>query len=316
VSGFLITRVIAGQKGGLLNVVKREFYARRCGRILPLLLFCLLLGAAARIISGGDADPRWAHSFGSCKDVSDPFFWGSLFFFIFNWYRCFAPVHGLHWEVLWSLSIEEQFYLFYPILIGFLGNRRRLVASLAGIVVFGIIFRCLTGTNLAVYSSFGNFDAIALGALLFILSENYGELLRKNPSLCRTLCIGGSVLLMTAFFFTNPYDDKNFGSTYVAVGLFLFLMGGLRLNLFKGRISAALCLPGRLSYGCYLLHPMVIFLSWPFLAGKTWPLSYGLFVGAVVAVAWISYKGFEVPMNRVFRGAFLDLWPGEKRQGA
>ncbi len=315
VSGFLITRVIARQLGGLFSFEARHFYARRCGRILPLLLLSLGVGALVRLFWRGGDVPRISDTFGQGAEVGTPLFWVSLLLFLFNWYRAFQPVHGFHWEVLWSLSIEEQFYLFYPLLLLRLRSRSKLLLVLAGFILWGWLYRvlCFRHVNQAVYSSFGNFDAIAFGALLYVLSEEWGAFLRSHARVCWWLCAIGMLLLAGGLFATNPYDNRNWGSTLVAGGLFLFLLGAMPLGLGNGRFLRWLSLPGRLSYGCYLLHPMVLFLIWPLLDGKDWVASYGFFVGGVVATAWISYHGFEAPMNQWFRRGFLALWPGQKR---
>jgi peptidoglycan/LPS O-acetylase OafA/YrhL len=109
------------------------------------------------------------------------------------------------------------------------------------------------------------------------------------------------MLLAAANLFTNPYRNKNMGSTAVAFGLFLFLMGALNAPLFLHPLFRVLAFPGRLSYGGYLLHSSVLYLAWPLLRQAPFAGSLLIFVSLVLAIAWLSKHFFERPANLTIR---------------
>ncbi|MGJ9418091.1 acyltransferase family protein [Massilia sp. CMS3.1] len=122
ISGFLITTRIAGQDGDLKRVDLRRFYAARAARILPLLgLVLALLTALALMGVPGFAPEPGQQSVGGLL--------GAALTFTFNWYEGRTGWAPAGWDVLWSLSIEEVFYLGFPLLCLAL-PRRLLVGSL------------------------------------------------------------------------------------------------------------------------------------------------------------------------------------------
>jgi peptidoglycan/LPS O-acetylase OafA/YrhL len=117
VSGFLITRLLAQSPGGLDKPNLRFFYSRRVGRIVPLyvltLLVCMLLLFVVPPLdpSSFKANLQISH------DPLEPLFWISLMTFTLNWFTTFFSAQhpfGGAWGILWSICIEEQFYLFIP----------------------------------------------------------------------------------------------------------------------------------------------------------------------------------------------------------
>ncbi|HET9869200.1 MAG TPA: acyltransferase, partial [bacterium] len=313
VSGFLITKTIAQGRGGLFKPDIRDFYVRRIGRILPLLGLSIAAGIGAIFFIPASA-PHLSYCLGGQQSRYEPLFWVSIPFFSFNWFRAFISRHdyGLHWDVLWSLSVEEQFYLFYPYCLRKIGSKNGLYLFLGSWVLLGLAVR-LGGVlffpdekywNLG---SFANFDDIAMGCLLYLVRERHGKELGREKWLCRFLCLSGLFMLLGAYGATPTdldYGRRIFGNTLVGGGVFLLLLGGLQLDGFKSGFWAPLRWPGKLSYGAYLLHPLVLFFLWPVLSGFSWLPAFLLFSGAVSGIAWVSYRSFEVPINHWVRSRF------------
>jgi peptidoglycan/LPS O-acetylase OafA/YrhL len=311
VSGFLITRMLASTSPSLYQPRFGHFYARRAGRILPLMLLTTLIGAAM-VFLHPKTPGAYSYCFRSPSASFDPPFWISLWTFSFNWYRIFhqnaSPSLGLHWDVLWSLSIEEQFYLFYPPLLARLGGEGRLVRFLAAVIFLAPLsayaaFRFYGPSYLIFMNSFTPFGSIALGSLLYILSEKYRPLLGKNRGWCMGLCWGGAALMAAVYFGTfweNPVDCV-YGPFAISVGVFVFLLGALHLKLFESKKFRILSLPGKVSYGAYLLHPAVLFCMAPLLWGSGAGTYYSVFILGTFGAAWISYRYYERPMNRWIR---------------
>ncbi len=315
VSGFLITRLIDGQGKGLFSPSFKTFYARRVARIFPLFFLTILLGLAAAYLLPR-AMPRFNYCFLADPGQFNFLFWSSLFTFSFNWYCALSAgkLIAVAWGVMWSLSVEEQFYIFYPLLLKRLGRAGPYLAFLSAMVVLGPLWRFAMGRLSPSYSewgkfgSFGSFDQIAFGALLYFVAKKYGPFLGLRPRLCALACLSGVALLALAYLGTDTYDHRSedvVGASCVALGSFLLLLGGLHLRFFQSAFWAPLAWPGKYSYGIYLLHIFVFYFSYPLLIAHGDLLTaYVLFVLISTGVAALCYHFFEAPANLAVRRAF------------
>jgi peptidoglycan/LPS O-acetylase OafA/YrhL len=85
---------------------------------------------------------------------------------------------------------------------------------------------------------------------------------------------------------------------------FFFLLGGLRLDFFESKAWGWLAFPGKLSYGCYLWHPLVLLFLAPWLLRMNFTVALLVFALTTTWVASISYFFFEQPANRWVRKTF------------
>jgi peptidoglycan/LPS O-acetylase OafA/YrhL len=315
VSGFLITRLIASQPKGLLRPDLKNFYSRRVGRIFPLLLLVVLLGVGIMLLT-----PIAPSHMGFClKNPNasfEPSFWVSILLFVFNWYRGFVipggQDFGIHWDVLWSLSIEEQFYLFYPLILKRLGTVRNLFWLLLIFIVVGPLVSVVgvffyPNQNHWPINSFSNFNLIAMGCLLALICDRYKNQFEKNKIGCAFFTIAGVFILVRTFFAGHTeldYSNRIWSPFAIGAGTFLLLLGGLHLKFFQSKWLAPFALPGKLSYGGYLLHASVLYFLWPLLTKTSEWEAFLLFFSVTVMVAWISYRFFEMPANLFIRKIF------------
>jgi peptidoglycan/LPS O-acetylase OafA/YrhL len=303
VSGFVISRLIASESGGLFNPDYRNFYSRRVGRILPLLVLACLIGIT---MISFFSKPSGAFEY-VFQDIHKPLtrsFWVSVVTFSVNWYQIFSPHSyiGLQWSVLWSLSIEEQFYFFYPLVLKRLQNKRNLTLFLIAVIVLGPVLGKLFQLffkNIIVpeRNSFENFSFIAIGCLLYLVSTRYEEVLSKNKMKSVQLCLLGLVLVGTAYSPHFLLADRLLGEMLMAWGGFFFLLGGLHLNIFNSKHWSIFTSIGRLSYGGYLYHAVVLYFLWPFLMGKNDFFDFFILSAATFFLAGLSFRFFEVPAN-------------------
>ena len=166
-SGFLITGILLDSKGDDLKRSFKHFYLRRSLRIFPIYYFSLLvLFLAAALLQDG---PAWLENTYHYK------FW--FLFYLNNWITPFADTLLGHF---WSLAVEEQFYLLWPLLVFSLG-RRALISVCIGLIVLAPAFRyALTifqpeHAHLTAYVwTPARLDALAIGALLAISRQVKG----------------------------------------------------------------------------------------------------------------------------------------------
>jgi peptidoglycan/LPS O-acetylase OafA/YrhL len=317
VSGFVITRMLAGTRG-FSSLDLKGFYARRAGRIFPLLAVILIVGLLVLQFHPA-ADYRMALFFRDTRSQFGWDFWISILTFTFNWHVILkskiSPI-SYHWGVLWSLAVEEQFYLFYPLLVRSLKRQGRIVTFLWMVVVSGILFRTwvyyeVPGNNLlSSIASFGTFDQIALGALVYFFSPAVGKLSKRNGWLPYFLLAIGMAFFGAIYFGTSFRDtgDLILGPTLLAMGCALVILGGLQVKGFTSLFWRVLSWPGKLSYGCYLWHTTVLFFLWPLLHATHGLIALVLFVLSTWVWAAGSYYGFEIPANNRVR-AFFGIGP-------
>jgi peptidoglycan/LPS O-acetylase OafA/YrhL len=314
ISGFLITRLIASRPGGLFKPDYRNFYSRRLGRIIPLLVLVLILGILVRA-----GMPGYSTAFAVCLKLLPRlgwFFWISMATFCLNWYKFFGgPFNGLHWDVLWSLSIEEQFYLFFPLCLKKMSSEKNLHVFLWFFILLGPMVRLVgvwkyPDNPYWNSNSFAQFELIAIGSLLYLFSERYRVLLGENQAVCWFFCLAGGFILFRTFWELPTdfdYFRKIFSFSFIGWGTFLFLSGGINIKLFDSKYLAPFALPGKLSYGGYLFHSLVLYFLWPLISNKVETVGFPVFAISTLLVAALSYRFYEVPAN-----LWVRRWAGSR----
>jgi peptidoglycan/LPS O-acetylase OafA/YrhL len=239
-SGFLITGILLDSKRN--PHFYRSFYTRRALRILPpyyaLLLLLLLLHSS---------------SFG---------FVGLSFVYLANLTTLFGIACG--YGPLWSLAVEEHYYIFWPAVVHKLTSRRLAAVSL-GIAVFVPILRAACfhwgwgRDGLAWYTWFVA-DGLAAGSLLAIILRTAINRIQVTR-LCATLLGSGIVLGVLGRPFGITTRERLLGGALQHTTINIFFAGVLLLFLLVGTGSrkhyvnnSALRFFGYISYGLYLDH--------------------------------------------------------------
>jgi len=294
-SGFLITRTTMAREPDLFRLSLRGFYLRRIARIQPLFLLAVLFGAAMLLIGDPSSHP-FQDAYRNPHAQFTGEFWASLFSFTNNWERILRDGYwGLHWDVMWSLAIEEQFYLGFPLLILWAGRRRRLYAALGAIVALGLATR-ITGSALhwgflaRDMNSLVCFDTLALGVLLALVGDRLPHG-RRVTLPCLAL---GAAMIAYAFY--------HGGVAWLIVGALLFIHGAAYAEIFTNWIWRAIARIGALSYGMYLIQATAIYLASPWLGQLPFVIGYALIVAIAWAIAEVSFRMYEAPMNAWIRG--------------
>ncbi len=316
ISGFLITRILDQAPGGAFKAGWGRFYAHRVGRIVPLLVLDILIGLCFWIFLK-KSSLLFACCFHLPKHPGDLTFWLPLLFFAFNWARAYWSLNrwgdiSLHWGVLWSLAVEEQFYLFYPLILNFLKRPRNLGFFLGALLALGFGWRWFVfqqpldnGFDWK-WGSFGYFDQIGLGIGLYFLQKNWGPGLRTRPSWSLGLALIGFAGFAVVFWTTSSAElfDSFYAPWSAAAALALALLGGLNLPWLESKFFWIFSLPGKYSYGNYLFHTTVLYFLSPRLMGGNIYFSFPIFAAVSTAVAALSFHFFETPANRWIRRKF------------
>jgi peptidoglycan/LPS O-acetylase OafA/YrhL len=288
ISGYLITLLLVREHAGSGRIDLVAFYARRARRIFPaaLVLILLVLIATALVLPAADF-----------KRVGDSAVCAALF--VSNFY--FQNATGGYFDPssdsmpllhLWSLSVEEQFYLLWPLLLlGLLRFRVRLVPALAilAIASFGLAeWLIRIDPHAAFYQMPARFWELAAGGLVAVMPR------RRLPASVIWL---GLVIAVGACFL--PMAHFPGGGALPAVAGAALLLAGINAGATNPLLaSRPMVWIGLISYSLYLWH-------WPLLAiYRATTLGDGslqvrLSLCAVaVALAFASYRYVETPFRR------------------
>ncbi len=311
VSGFLITRMLVEHKSNFSYIDWKDFYVKRAARIFPL--FLLVVGVGLFLVKmplewrkDGKMFCLW-----SGPDGFSPVFWVSLATFTFNWFLVFkikTAGIGIYWGIFWSLAVEEQFYFTYPLWLKALGNRLKALFGLSVVILLVLGIRVLVFYFLpaSALNSWQGYDSIALGALLYFAEEKLGREIDGKPSSAFWLAATGLIICCILYFNGSLLDESGqvFSPFFFSLGGALFILGGLHVQLFRHRPMEILSWPGKLSYACYLWHSAFLFLFWPLLGKIGGMDSLFVFMAGVWAMAYVSYRWFELPWNKRIRSCF------------
>jgi peptidoglycan/LPS O-acetylase OafA/YrhL len=288
-SAFLITSILLREREVTGGISLRRFYLRRILRIWPLYFLLIAVGVVL------------AHTM--AKQSLPWYYVAGYLLFVGNWVHAVFGRPESICSPLWTVSIEEQFYLIWPLLMKMLRRRGMIVAA---IVTFLLATVCRLGFMLAgssggfiYYGSVSRCDSLALGILLALFAERLPRLTRR----VRWLLLAGGLLGWVA---SSAWLNEQPGPVDIRM-----VLGRLIVSLAAGAILYA-CLHshsklvrgewvvrlGKISYGLYMLHltGILIMLSlfrpvwgWQLLATK----ALGFVMTVILAMA--SYRWVESP---------------------
>jgi peptidoglycan/LPS O-acetylase OafA/YrhL len=308
VSGFLITSTALRRWGSLAAVSIPDFYRLRFARIAPLLL---LLLTVLSILHLADV-PNFVVSaktggLGRALIAALTFHVNVL-----EAHRGYLPGN---WDILWSLSVEEMFYLFFPLVCRLTSKRNLMIPLLVGFVVLGPFGRTVFTHGNPVwreYSYLGGMDAIAMGCLTAILLRR----IKVSGTAIRACAILGTALLVFILCLGNLAQKLGFeriglDMSIVALGACLVITAAATTQWRAPLILAPLLRLGQRSYEVYLTHMFVVFgLFMVFVRiGKPMPGVPVVFLLVILAAGLLGElvaRVYSEPMNRLLRRRWRD----------
>jgi len=322
ISGFLITTWSLKRWGGLSQLNRRQFYLMRFARIVPCLVALLVILS----ILDRAGVPRFAIN--TQHTSLGRALLAALTFHV-NWLEARTGYLPAAWDILWSLSVEEVFYVFFPLLCTLVRKPAILIALLSCFLVIGPFARVSTQNELwADYGYLSCMDGIALGCLVAMISAK----IKLGDQANLALRIVGALLCLLIIVFRGTASrlalyKVGLDVTVLGIGTALLLIAlqktfeasGSRPdsapasgNKFAAarkaifRSTSFLRWFGRNSYEVYLTHMLVV---WPmvllflyFRLSINWSPLWFLIATALAGVCgYLVARFYSEPLNHWLR---------------
>ena len=302
ISGFLITEILLRYKHSSNSVSNslKKFYVRRIIRIFPIYYLYLLVTAILYFSTLHEQLP-WALSY------------------TYNFYEQKYPIAPMYIHI-WSLSIEEQFYLFWPLLILLIPNR-----FISKMILLVILVAIISRLSFPAFNhrlfTVSCLDAFGIGALFAYLKREKLALLQKilHIHFIWMAALLGFICMIIVSFWEIQMLDNWFR---LIIAIISFYLIGICVFSDKIHKSVLWFFPekglinylGVISYGIYIYHIMVAYLLdpfindllqkfigkedhfWKYLLYNSYLIKFPLYTAITVLVAILSYRLIEKPL--------------------
>ena len=318
-SGFLITSLLltearksAGDGTGRAGIDLRHFWSRRARRLLPA-LWLVLVGVSVLLLVYTPEEERSRFRGDALGTLG----------YVANWERLSSK--ATYWDMfsqpsplehMWSLAIEEQFYVLWPlVIVGLIAVARRrqvpLLSAVRWVALGGAVVSLLwmalsfrpTNTNWAYFSTPTRLGPTLLGAALATVAVGRARRTKAPPTEWDVLAVAALFVMTVLAFSVDGIDG-----VYYQGGLAVFALASCAViwavtggppghvaRLFSLRPLQWL---GRISYGVYLWHwPVIVYMTIPRIGLDRWAVD-SLRIATTLAVAAASYRWLEQPIRR------------------
>lgn len=288
ISAYLLTAILAAERSSNGRISVRNFYIRRGLRIWPLYFLYVVAVFLLSVVLAHQLSPHWLRL-------------ASLLAFVDNIVSGVSGYNPIPFTAhLWTIALEEQFYLVLPFFLGaMLLSRKRLVIGLfvCWFIFLGVrISLVLFGApHPGIWTSVFSADSLLLGTL-------FGALRPPAPrsKLSRMILPVIGVLLIFSGAFMPGIEKLGFHQVYlytaVAIGAAIVTFSALHEPFLQFLTSRSLRYLGKVSYGLYVFHMLGIAIGVK--AGKhllpdSWWIGACLALLITIAIAAFSYRFFE-----------------------
>ncbi len=312
ISGYLISKLIVRELQGSNDFCFVHFYLRRARRILPALLFTCVwtLLVASLLFSPHHLDEAGASALHAVASLSNVYFWLTSDYFALS----SETQPFLH---TWSLAVEEQFYLFWPLflLMAWRVGSLKAVAFCIALAFISSLFLSiaftdisslnlerfpvwlrdlfLDGNSLTYYlTPFRVFEFAAGAAIIALEKKPLSRLLSNLAAM-----LGAVMVIYAALQFDARTPFPHYNALIPVLGTVLLIVYAPRSFLYpllSNRIATGL---GKLSYSLYLVHwPVIVFYGYLYgnhIAG----LNMAYLLAIILVLSYCTYRLVETPFR-------------------
>jgi peptidoglycan/LPS O-acetylase OafA/YrhL len=297
ISGFLITRLLIAEYNQAGRISLSAFYVRRFLRLAPALLTMLTIVTILSISQGNSID------------VNEIL---AAIFYMMNYFYIFGGHGALPIGPLWSLAVEEHYYLIYPVLflLFWRFNKSRFLLGLVSVSLGVFIWRCIYimylhgDINHTYYATDTRIDSILYGAILSVIIEAkicVIDYLRRNSAFA---WLGILALTITLIFRNEVFRETlRYSIQGIAlIPIFISVLFSNQLELVRRPLqSRPLIWVGKISYSLYLWHEVAFWLVAIFVPVRFAAANYPMAAMLSFAAAALSYYGVERPCRKARR---------------
>lgn len=301
ISGYLITSLLMAEHDRSGTIRLGHFYLRRFARLAPVMVLVTILTAIWLLLIRVPIGTWWAGVVGTLTYTMDLIqaIWGN------------GNVSD-YFQFTWSLGIEEQFYLIWPILLLILLRRRSTTLTLVVLGVFYVLFwvlryhqdHALPTHERQFYGPISHGDSLILGCIIAVVLARWGtrDWIQKVATFAGPIGVIGLVVIAlnaTGFAHIKNLDVAGFGQTALfSAGVVFWVAVEPRGVLGRFFSLRPLAFVGKLSYGIYLWN---LLLMWGFTYVKgIRPGASHYFIpwlAVLLLVSWASYRFVETPLR-------------------
>ena len=316
-SGYLISSLIIKEyrKTGSLNLY--NFYIRRARRLLPAVYFMITVGLVVMVLFN-EVLLRKSH-----LDAIFGYIYSSNWWYIFHKLDYFDSFGAQSpFKHLWSLAIEEQFYMIFPLLFLLVNRKKKskdgtyklnknflyvvlgliLVSLIAHILLFDInnISRIYFGTDTRAFSLLVG----VVGAILYPMERLHAKVTPQQNMIYSVVSLVSIATLITVMIYTSEYNTLLYRGGFLLVailGLIVIISSGKQHTLMSRLLSfKPVVFIGKISYSLYLWHFPVLVLTTPVSEiGNPNIIFVILRVILTFALATVSYVFVETPIRKL-----------------
>ena len=292
-SGFLFSWLSEREWQKTNDINFKKFYLRRTFRIMPAFYASIFFTILAKKLL--HIPINFPHALSAMTYTA-------------NYYNAFNQHPATGFATYWSLSVEEQFYLIWPMTFLFFRKfgQKSLMSFLFGSVIFVLGWRLVAYylikmDHAYLYNAFDTrFDSLAIGSLfgILVMNEKFQKFMQKFFS----FTLAPLFFVVLIYLVGELHDDFHytFGFTIQSILMGFFMLSLILMHqnpLWKWPNSKPLIYLGALSYSMYLFHPWGQAIGLKF---TQFPLIVSVLIGAGVTIlmAWFSYNLIEKPFVR------------------
>lgn len=279
-SGYLISSLIIKEfrKTGTVNLY--NFYIRRARRLLPAVYFMITVGLVVMVLFN-EVLLRKSH-----LDAIFGYIYSSNWWYIFHKLDYFDSFGAQSpFKHLWSLAIEEQFYMIFPLLFLLVNGKKKskdgtyklnknflyvvlgliLVSLIAYILLFDInnISRIYFGTDTRAFSLLVG----VVGAILYPMERLHSKVTPQQNMIYSVVSLVSIATLITVMIYTSEYNTWLYRGGFLLVailGLIVIISSGKQHTLMSKLLSfKPIVFIGKISYSLYLWHFPILVLTTP-----------------------------------------------------